>query len=86
MMVWPKATGYELEELMKSGLDYLTAAQFLTCLRDGHLEPYTVGHLYVHSGQLIHCPARIERPEADDERITLQGHAFLLDGAWRVFW
>lgn len=86
LMVWPKATGHDLENLMKSGLDHVKAGKFLSCLREGHLEPYTLGTLYLHSGQLIHCAAGVENPEPDDERITLQGHALWRDGVWRVFW
>jgi hypothetical protein len=52
----------------------------------GSTLPYTVGSLVLHSSHVLHQMAGIPKVSATDERITLQGHGVLADGAWRLFW
>jgi hypothetical protein len=42
--------------------------------------------MVIHTGQLLHCPAALDSDGPNDERITLQGHGFLIGGKWRIFW
>lgn len=57
---------------------------------EGHEEqiaeffPYQVGHLVQHGGLLAH--QAILQCHAKWERITLQGHAAYLNGAWQLYW
>jgi hypothetical protein len=48
--------------------------------------PYAVGSLVLHDSHLLHQMAGIPKISVTDERITLQGHGVLADGAWRLFW
>jgi hypothetical protein len=47
---------------------------------------YVLGEVFVHSGRLLHQidPERSLLP--GQARITLQGHAFFLDGTWILYW
>lgn len=48
--------------------------------------PYAIGSMVVHNGHLLHQMAGVLRASVADERITLQGHGVLADGAWRLYW
>lgn len=48
--------------------------------------PYSVGALSIHSGLMLHQIGEIDEVFADDERITLQGHALLCRGEWKLYW
>ncbi|QDQ27992.1 hypothetical protein FNU76_17475 [Chitinimonas arctica] len=46
---------------------------------------YQVGQMLVHSGETYH-QARGLPCRAGEQRMTLQGHGVLRDGAWQLFW
>jgi hypothetical protein len=48
--------------------------------------PYTVGAIAMHSGHLMHQIGEIDTVSSGDERITLQGHALLRRGEWKLYW
>jgi len=49
-------------------------------------QPYQAGHLYLHSGHLLHQIAPLRAIAPDDQRITLQGHAVRQGGVWQLYW
>jgi hypothetical protein len=49
-------------------------------------EAYACGELVVHSGHLLHRIAPVAEVHSDDVRMTLQGHALFVDGAWQLYW
>ena len=49
-------------------------------------EPYEIGTLFLHSGDLLHQIAPGTRLSQDDERITLQGHALRRRNTWLLYW
>lgn len=49
-------------------------------------QPYTPGHLIVHSGHQLHQIPNTPDERPDDERITIQAHALPVDGQWIVYW
>ena len=58
----------------------------VTVLLDRMRHPYTPGAIVVHSGHLMHQIGEIEAVDADDERVTLQGHALCQRGEWKLYW
>lgn len=73
----------------RRALDGMTPAERVAHSRANRVarrEPYTVGHVAVHSGHELHQigPAPDLRP--GDERITLQAHAVPVDGRWIIYW
>lgn len=48
--------------------------------------PYAVGSMVLHNSHVLHQMAGIGKVSVADERITVQGHGVLADGAWRLFW
>lgn len=48
--------------------------------------PYTTGAMAMHSGLLLHQIGEIDEVFPGDERITLQGHALLSRGEWKLYW
>lgn len=48
--------------------------------------PYELGKLVLHRGLILHQIAPSKDIEPDDERITLQGHGLICDGALRIYW
>jgi hypothetical protein len=58
----------------------------MTVLLDRMRHPYTVGAIAMHSGHLLHQIGEIDKVDADDERVTLQGHALLQRGEWKLYW
>lgn len=48
--------------------------------------PYQLGHLYTHSGKILHQAAPGVNLQPGDQRITLQGHAFLRRNTWVLYW
>ncbi len=51
-----------------------------------HYVEYEKGKIVLHNGLLIHQIAPAKEYLEGDRRITLQGHALLCDGVWRVYW
>jgi hypothetical protein len=47
---------------------------------------YTIGHLVLHDGHVLHQMAGVSPVSVTDERITLQGHGVLADAIWRLYW
>lgn len=48
--------------------------------------PYKVGMMVVHPGTYLHAIENDEAGIDETPRITLQGHALLCDGVWRLYW
>ena len=48
--------------------------------------PYTLGHLAMHSGHIMHQAAPGVDVQPEDERITLQGHGIRVNGSWQLYW
>jgi hypothetical protein len=48
--------------------------------------PYRLGVMVVHRGPVLHRIAETPLVEATDERVTLQGHGALHDGAYTLYW
>jgi hypothetical protein len=59
---------------------------YTTTNRTATTHEYTVGHLVVHSGHLLHQIAHAPELNADEMRITLQAHALPVDGRWVIYW
>lgn len=59
----------------------------LSCL-DTTYEEYVPGEAVIHSGSVIHsvAPWHFTSSDYKDARVTLQGFAFLCDGAWYLHW
>lgn len=51
-----------------------------------NFHPYNLGRLALHSGHIAHQIAPGKNLQADDERITLQGHGILCDQNWHLYW
>ncbi len=50
-------------------------------------QPYTVGHIAIHSGTMLHQIAPIKRYIAGERRITLQGHGVQKKGGgYLIYW
>jgi hypothetical protein len=47
---------------------------------------YKIGFLYTHSGKILHQTAPGINLQPQDYRITLQGHAFLRNDTWILYW
>lgn len=62
-----------------------TLEDMLPLFEERH-EAYAPGELVVHSGHVLHRIAPVPRVEPDDLRLTLQGHALWLGGAWQLYW
>ncbi|TMQ07444.1 MAG: hypothetical protein E6J90_05290 [Deltaproteobacteria bacterium] len=58
----------------------------VTVLLERMRHPYTPGAIALHSGHLLHQIGEIDEVAPDDERITLQGHALLQRGEWKLYW
>lgn len=58
----------------------------LATAQNAELHPYTVGHLAMHSGNLLHQAAPGRNLGPDDMRITLQGHGIRVNGTWQLYW
>lgn len=58
----------------------------VTALLERMRFPYTTGAIAMHSGHLLHQIGEIDEVAADDERITLQGHALRQGGEWKLYW
>jgi hypothetical protein len=48
--------------------------------------PYKLGWLALHSGHIAHQIAPGKNLQADDERITLQGHGIVCGDTWKIYW
>lgn len=48
--------------------------------------PYEEGTLVLHSGLFLHQIAPCPDMKEGDTRVTLQGHALLCDGVYRLYW
>ncbi len=51
-----------------------------------HYLPYTIGKIALHKGLLLHQIAPAKSMNVQDERITLQGHGIIADGALHLYW
>ena len=80
LKVWP-INGVGLR-----GVDPALLAEISATKPRAIFHPYTVGHLALHSGSLIHQIAPIPELQADDERLTMQAHTIWADGRWLVYW
>ena len=58
----------------------------IAATRKKSFHPYKAGKLFLHSGLLVHQIAPIKSLQAEDERITLQGHALLCQDCWQLHW
>jgi hypothetical protein len=58
----------------------------LPVLLDRIRHPYSVGAIAMHSGHLLHQIGEVDQVFPGDERITLQGHALLCGGEWKLYW
>jgi hypothetical protein len=47
---------------------------------------YTLGTLVIHSGHYLHQIAGVPEVEADEQRITLQGHGLQRGKRWLLYW
>jgi hypothetical protein len=65
--------------------DAVNLKQILSALPTHNIE-YAVGEMVVHSGRLLHQIAPAHEYQPQDERITLQGHALLSQGDWKLYW
>ena len=48
--------------------------------------PYELGKFALHSGHFVHQIAPVNNIQPNDQRITLQGHGFLVGGVWHLYW
>ena len=48
--------------------------------------PYKIGEMVVHGGAILHQITGVASIEADDERISLQGHGMRRNGVWELYW
>jgi hypothetical protein len=78
------ATYDEFQRALERG--WIETAADLTRFHPLRYVPYTPGHLFVHSGHVLHQVAPSSRVEAGDERLTLQGHGVWCDGQWLLYW
>lgn len=67
-----KATKNELSELAAKS--------------EKHYYPYKLGQLMVHDGLFLHQIAPGKNLQPNDERVTLQGHGLICDGALHLYW
>lgn len=58
----------------------------LTVLLERVRYPYCIGGLSLHSGLWLHQVGEVDEVFPDDQRITLQGHALLVQGTWKLYW
>lgn len=47
---------------------------------------YTIGHMVLHRGLILHRLLSPGPIQASDERITVQGHGIRLKGKWILYW
>jgi len=52
----------------------------------GRFYPYTIGHVVLHSGKILHQIAGVTPILATDRRVTLQGHGILREGVVWLYW
>jgi hypothetical protein len=62
------------------------AMQLVVRSRPKRYHAYHLGNMVLHSGHMMHQAAPGRDLMMDDERITLQGHAILVDGCWQLYW
>jgi hypothetical protein len=77
---------YERVQAFYAQSGYTGTLEDLLPLFAERAEPYVRGELIVHSGHQLHRIAPVPEVDADDLRITLQGHGRLTGGVWRVYW
>jgi hypothetical protein len=82
-------TNDELQRKFKESKQEMNEAlsQALSCLEPMH-EDYVAGEAVIHSGAVIHsvAPWKFTGSHYKDARVTVQGFAFLCDGAWYLHW
>ncbi|NJK61568.1 MAG: hypothetical protein HC921_01775 [Synechococcaceae cyanobacterium SM2_3_1] len=73
--------------LPRQKVNTLSQAEKLSYLQNNkQFFPYQLGYLYTHSGKILHQAAPGVDLQPDDQRITLQGHAFLRNNVWVLYW
>ncbi|MFK8183756.1 MAG: RimK family alpha-L-glutamate ligase [Phormidesmis sp.] len=65
-----------------NNLDWQLIPRFLQ--RSYHA--YQAGQMVLHSGYTLHRVAATSTTTPTDKRITLQGHAVLVEGTWQLYW
>ena len=80
LLVW------NVNDLELRGLDDEEKKEVMRQNRTPALHPYRVGGLAIHSGHQLHQIAPMKQMAADDERITVQGHALPAAGRWILYW
>ncbi|GLW08065.1 hypothetical protein Misp01_31950 [Microtetraspora sp. NBRC 13810] len=78
------ATYEDFQRAMSRG--WIEGAADLQRFHPLHYVPYTPGHLFLHSGHILHQVAPSSRVEPGDERLTLQGHGVWCDDRWLLYW
>ena len=71
------------QEIIK--LSHVEFVQLLKS-RAKNYHPYQIGQMILHSGHTVHQAAPGKNIQPDDERITLQGHAFFNQGCLELYW
>lgn len=80
--------GMNIWNLHHDEVDLISPAEIesLVQSRKKFFFPYELGKFVLHSGHFVHQIAPGNDIHSDDERITLQGHGFLTEGAWHLYW
>lgn len=76
---------WDLQHQEYQGLAQEEKTQLLST-RKKIFHPYKLGSIALHKGNRVHQAALGKNLQTDDERITLQGHGLLCQGAWQLYW
>ena len=84
----PGGAGLNTWDLQLHETKDLSQSEFNELLkkREKKYNSYTTGHMVVHSGHQLHQIAAMPNMQAEDERITLQGHGVLHNGKYHIYW
>jgi hypothetical protein len=74
------------EYLAMSAAKTVTSVDELTQWNPMRFYPYSAGRLVLQFGTKLHQIAPVDRVEASDARITLQGHGVRCDKKWLLYW
>jgi hypothetical protein len=80
--------GLNVWELSMNETAHASEADLLALFRSRRktFHPYRIGSLALHSGTQYHQVASIAQMQADESRITLQGHGVFCDSRWVLYW
>lgn len=80
--------GMNIWDLHHDEVDLMSPAEIESLVQSQkkYFFSYELGKLVLHSGHFIHQIASAKNIQKDDERITLQGHGFLTQGTWNLYW